>query len=179
MIPLHIITGSDHTSAFFGHGKKKLLTKCMNDPECVKLLQGVGQNLNLQKDVKSEMRQFVLRKTYDEGCCETCGEARASKWCKMNKKRTSRLPPDEDSLNQHLERSKFISYYQLNCQLIEQPITVGHGWDIINGKCRPVRHTCAALPSSFDKCNPPDDYDSESSSDGSESDPEDSSDSDN
>ena len=45
------------------------------------------------------MRQFVLRKIYDEGCCETCGKARASKWCKMKKKRTSRLPPDEDSLD--------------------------------------------------------------------------------
>ena len=59
----------------------------MNDPECVKLLQGVGENLNLQQDVKSEIRQFVLRKIYDEGCCETYGEVRASKWCKMKKKK--------------------------------------------------------------------------------------------
>ena len=27
IIPLHVITGSDHTSAFFGHGKKKVLQK--------------------------------------------------------------------------------------------------------------------------------------------------------
>ena len=72
-----------------------------------------------------------------------------------------------------------MSYCQLNCQLIEHPDPVGHGWGIINGKCRLVCYTCAALPSSFDKCNPPDDYDSESSSDGSESDPGNSSDSDN
>ena len=42
IIPLHIISGSDHTSAFFGHGKKKLLKKCMHDPQSADLLQRVG-----------------------------------------------------------------------------------------------------------------------------------------
>ena len=29
IIPLHVITGSDHTSGFYGHGKKKVLEKVM------------------------------------------------------------------------------------------------------------------------------------------------------
>ena len=169
IIPLHIISGSDHTSAFFGHGKKKLLTKCMNDPECVQLLQNVGRNLHLQENIKSEMRQFVIRKVYGETDFETCGHARASKWSRMKKKRTARLPPDEDSLNQHLERTNFISYCQLNYHLMEHPSPIGHGWDIINGKCRPVRHSCPALPPNFDQLYHQNEYDSESCSDESES----------
>ena len=169
IIPLHIITGSDHTSAFFGHGKKKLLTKCMNDPRCAQLLQNVGRSLQLQENSKAEMRLFVIQKVYGETDHETCGHARASKWSKMKKKRTARLPPDEDSLNQHLERTNFISYCQLNYHLMEHPSPVGHGWDIINGKCRPVCHSCPALPPNFDQVCPQNEYDSESCSDESES----------
>ena len=33
IIPLHVITGSDHTSGFYGQGEKKLLQKVINDPE--------------------------------------------------------------------------------------------------------------------------------------------------
>jgi len=31
IIPLHVISGSDHTSSFYGHGKKKLLEKVVSD----------------------------------------------------------------------------------------------------------------------------------------------------
>ena len=35
IIPLHVITGSDHTSGFYGHGKKKMLQKVISDPEAM------------------------------------------------------------------------------------------------------------------------------------------------
>ena len=99
------------------------------------------------------MKLFVLRNVYDECSNVTCGKARALKWNKMKKKRTAQLPPDEDSLNQHLMRVNFILYCQLNFRLVEHPSPVGHGWEIINGKCKPVRHRNPALPASFEKCN--------------------------
>ena len=42
IIPLHVITGSDHTSAFYGHGKKPVLMKVINDPNARMLLERVG-----------------------------------------------------------------------------------------------------------------------------------------
>ena len=38
IIPLHVITGTDHTSGFYGHGKKKMLQKVISDPEARELL---------------------------------------------------------------------------------------------------------------------------------------------
>jgi hypothetical protein len=38
IIPLHVITGSDHTSGFYGHGKKPVLQKVIIDPEARELL---------------------------------------------------------------------------------------------------------------------------------------------
>ena len=37
-VPLHVITGNDHTSGFYGHGKKPLLQKLVKDPETRELL---------------------------------------------------------------------------------------------------------------------------------------------
>ncbi|KAJ4921706.1 hypothetical protein JOQ06_002006 [Pogonophryne albipinna] len=34
IIPLHVITGSDHTSGFYGHGKKKVMEKAWRRQEC-------------------------------------------------------------------------------------------------------------------------------------------------
>lgn len=52
IIPLHVITGSDHTSGFYSHGKKKLLEKCVNDPEARELLGRVGRVLKYKTILK-------------------------------------------------------------------------------------------------------------------------------
>ena len=83
----------------------------------------------------------------------------------MKKKSTARLPPDEISLNQQLERTNFISYCQLHFDLLEHPSPIGHGWEIINGICKPVRHSRPALPPTLKQFACPDDDSSESSSD--------------
>ena len=87
IIPLHVITGSDHTSGCYGQGKKKLLQKVRNDPGARELLGQVGENLELQDKVKEDMKAFVLSKVYGERADTTCGPARASKWHKMKSKR--------------------------------------------------------------------------------------------
>jgi hypothetical protein len=139
------------------------------------LLGRVGENLELQDKVKDDMKAFVLSKVYDERADTTCGHARASKWHKMKKKSTARLPPDDDTLNQHVKRTNYITYCQLHYNLIEHPSPIGHGWEIMNGKCKPVRHTSPALPdrlkprdSTGDSSNESSDDDSESSDDDSE-----------
>jgi hypothetical protein len=46
----------------------------------------------------------------------------------MKKKSTARLPPDDDTLNQHVEGTNYITYCQLHYNLIEHPSPIGHGW---------------------------------------------------
>ncbi|CAM4305034.1 unnamed protein product [Leuciscus chuanchicus] len=110
IIPLHVITGRDHTSGFYGHGKKKVLEK-------VKI-------------------NFEARELWDEWSADvSCGKARVSKWHKLKNKYSICLPPDDDSLNLHMERTNYLTYCQLHYNLQEHPSPIGHGWELGNGKC--------------------------------------------
>ena len=146
IIPLNVITDSDHTSGFYGHGKKKLLEKVIVNAEARELLGRVGESLKLKDEVRADMKAFVLSIVYGQSANVTCGQARASKWHKLKKKSTILLPPDEDSLDRHVERTNYITYCQLHYNLEEHPCPIGHGWELVNGKCRPVRHTLPPLP---------------------------------
>ncbi|KAJ8347042.1 hypothetical protein SKAU_G00284430 [Synaphobranchus kaupii] len=136
---------SQQLQGFYGHGKKKVLEKVTTNPEARELLGRVGQNLELEDGVRAEMKAFVLSIIYAESADVTCGQARASKWHKLKTKSTIPLPPDDDSLNLHIERANFIAYCQLHYNLFEHPSPIGHGWELVNGKCRPVRHTLPPL----------------------------------
>ena len=76
---------------------------------------------------------------------DTCGQARASKWHKLKKKCIICLPPDDDTLDHHCDRTNFITYCLMNYNLQEHPSPIGNGWELINGKCRAVRHTTPPL----------------------------------
>jgi len=125
-----------------------VLQKIINDPEARELLARAGENLKLRDDVRAEMKTFVLSKVYTERADATCSQARTSKWHKLKRKSTLRLPPDDDSLNHHVERPNYITYCQLHYALFEHLSPIGHGWEILNGKCRPVRYrpTLPPLP---------------------------------
>ena len=120
IIPLHVISGSDHTSAFCGHGKKKLLAKVAKDLQARELLEQVGESLELDDNVRDQMKKFVLTYIYGGSGDVTCGQARASKWNKLKSKSLVRLPPDADSLNHHIERTNYISYCQLNYNMCNE-----------------------------------------------------------
>ncbi len=66
IIPLHVITGSDHTSGFYGHGKKPVLEKAITAPAARELLRRVGETLELEDDVRADMKAFVLSNVYSE-----------------------------------------------------------------------------------------------------------------
>ena len=102
IIPLHILTGSDHTSGFYGHRKKVILEKVMTDPEARELLEQVGESPVLDDKVRKYMTVLVLSHVYAESADVTCAQARASKWHKLKKKSMIRLPPDDDSLDLHV-----------------------------------------------------------------------------
>ena len=60
IIPLHVITGNDHTSGFYGYGKKLVWENMINDSGARELLGRVGERLELQDSVKADMKAFVI-----------------------------------------------------------------------------------------------------------------------
>ncbi len=75
--------------------------------------------------------------------------ARAAKWKGQKKKSLMRLPPDDDSLTQHIKRANYLAYLQRHPDMKRHPSPIGHGWELVNGHCKPVRHTQPALPLSI------------------------------
>ena len=153
-------------------GKKSIFDKLKKDPEARSLLLKVGDTLDLPEDVRNDMRKFVLQKIYGE-MASTCREARAKKWRKMKKKSLSRLPPDEDTLHHHFDRVNYLSYCQKHFRLAQHPSPIHHGWEIINGKYRPIRSTLPAIDCPFEPINSDDEEeeygeDSDDSDSGSE-----------
>ena len=146
IIAAHVISGGDHTSGLYSHGKKTVMKKLSSDAEAIELLENVGDSPELSDEVAHNMEEFVLTKLY--GCVAgiTCSEARAMKWRMQKKKNTMYLPPDTESLYYHLQRTNYITYCQRHVNLIQHPSPLSHGWELVNGLCRPVRYRLSALP---------------------------------
>ena len=49
-------------------------------------------------------------------------------------------PADGDSLHQHRLRANYLAYLARHPALKHHPSPLGHGWDLVDGRCRPVRH---------------------------------------
>ena len=60
-----------------------------------------------------------------------------------------RLLPDDDSLEHHIKCVKFLVYIQRHPDMRRHLSPIGHGWQLVNGYCRPVRRTKPALLSSL------------------------------
>lgn len=78
VLPLHVIIGSDYTLGFYGHGKNKLYRRYL------KILRQesywVGWvSLELQEDVKAEMKEFVFSTVNGESENATCAQSKVSK----------------------------------------------------------------------------------------------------
>ena len=77
----------------------------------------------------------------------TLAELRAAKWRAQKKKSTTRLSQDSDSLQLHLQRANYLSFLQKHPTLQSHPSPLGHGWQLVDGLCLPVRYDLPALPS--------------------------------
>ena len=89
---------------------------------------------------------FARHVIYGDNKSSTMADARATKWKKMKNKSFIRLPPDVDSLRQHCLRTNYLAYLELHPSLKHHPSPLGHGWELVGGRCRPVCHTRPALP---------------------------------
>ena len=149
LIPFHVMTGCDSNSCFYGHGKATLYGKIVKSAEARKLLANCGLNLPLAPDVLNNLISFVIRYVYGDMRSLSLDMSRAAKWKAQKKKSLMRLPPDMDCLTHHIKRANYLSYLQRHPEQKAHPSPIGHGWELVNGRCKPVRHTKSSLPISL------------------------------
>ena len=94
VVPLHVVTGCDATSSFFGIVKRTIWKRVQNNKELL---------ANLSQD---NLDTFVIKYIYN-GKSSTClAEMRAKKWKRLKSKRAksiARIGPDQ-YLNTHRNR---------------------------------------------------------------------------
>ena len=97
--------------------------------------------LDIDEEAIEELFQFTRLVLYGDKTSRTMATARAAKWKAMKKKSFICLPPDVDSLHQHCLRANYLAYLVHHPSLKDHPSPLGHGWELANDHCRPVRHT--------------------------------------
>ena len=164
IVQLHVLTGCDHNCGFYGHGKKAVIKKVMKSSEARVLLHECSDTLPIPAHVLKNLNTFVIKYIYGSkelGCAETQATERE----KMKKKSMQRLMPDEDTLSHICLCANYLAYCQKNFHLSHQPSPIGNGWEIIDGKCHPVRNVLPALPASLLSQSAQSDEDSSDSDD--------------
>ncbi|KAJ8349632.1 hypothetical protein SKAU_G00247620 [Synaphobranchus kaupii] len=152
IVQLHCITGCDANSGFYGKGKSSVYDKVAKSPVAQQQHLQCGDSLDPEEEVVEELFEFtrhvlLLRHViYGDKKSSTMAEAHAAKWKRTKNKSFIRLPPDADSLRQHCLRANFLAYLVPHPSLKHHPSPLGHGWELVGGRCRPVRHTRPALP---------------------------------
>jgi len=110
IVPLHM-TGSDHTSGFYGVGKKVVADRVSKSSEARNLLASCGASLDLTDEAISNLNKFVIKYVYNDNKSLTPSAARASKWRCQKKKSLTRMITDSDSLLYHFKRVNDMTYY--------------------------------------------------------------------
>ena len=146
LVQFHCFTGCDGNSGFYGKGKKSLYQLVEKSPVAKRLLMHCGDSLNMAEDVIEDLFQFTRHIIYGDNKSTTMAESHAAKWKQMKNKTFLRLPPDADSLRQHCLRANYLSYLMRHPSLKNHPSPIGHGWQLVDGHCRPVHHRNIALP---------------------------------
>ena len=146
MISLHAMSGSDHTSRFYGKGKKVIADRVSESADARRQLGSLGQNLIVSEDTVQDMVQFVIKYVYNDDKSKTPAEARVLKWKAQKKKNLQRIPPDIESLKLHITHANYISYIQRNFHLKTHASPLNHGWHLVNDLCVPLKADSPPLP---------------------------------
>ena len=109
ILQLHFFSGSDCTSSFFNHGKKSIYPKLIQQ-DAISKLESVGDSLPITDNILNDLRELTKQNIYKIKDAKSMGEARAIKYNRLNKKNTSLIPPDDDSLTFHSARTNYITW---------------------------------------------------------------------
>ena len=152
IVPLHIHTGADAVSGFYGHGKKSIFQSVVKSEEACELLTSVGKIIPVTEATLERIALFTIKYVYGDKVSKTLSEAHAVKWNRMKKKSTQRIPPDHDSHDLKVKRVNYQVYILLSYDKPEPPPSpLDNGWNLVDGKCQPLRYVSAPLPKNLDE----------------------------
>ena len=109
IVPLHAMTGCDHTSRYYGIGKIKVTKRVKKFPDTRKLISACGENIMITDDDIQKWTQFVIKyilKLQEQNDCRSQSiKVKTTK----KKKSLTRMIPDMDSLIHHTKRANYIA----------------------------------------------------------------------
>ena len=94
-----------------------------------------------RQEVPDDLYQFTSQVIYGDKKSSAMADARAAKWKTMKNKSFIRLPSYADSLRQHCLCANYLAYLVRHPSLKHHPSPVGHGWELVCGRC-PPHATC-------------------------------------
>ena len=141
IVPLHVMTGCDVTSNFFGVGKRTMLKQVQKSTETQMLLKNFShENFN----------KLIIGYIYNDKVNTTLTELKAQKWKNMKNRKAktfARIGPDVDSNFHSNERDMYYAHVLLNFQRPASPgFPVNHGYQIPNGPCMSIINSKSPLP---------------------------------
>ena len=105
LVGLHCLTGCDSVSAFYGKGKKKALSLLLKDNTLCSAFKDLGEQFNITPDMVIALQKFVC-KLYGQNDAETVNKARFNMF-RLARKSEMAMPPNKDSLTQHIKRANY------------------------------------------------------------------------
>ncbi len=112
------------------------------------------------------MQKFVIRYIYNDKKSQSLPESRASKWRALKRKTRLRIPPDEDTLQHHIQRANYQAFVWLSCKdSPPAPSPLQHGWTQESGRILPIKHYLPPLPRNLQQLLVATEVNDESSSD--------------
>lgn len=133
LIGLHVFTGCDSVSSFKGKGKLAAIKIMMASEEFLEAFIQLGSEWSVSDDLVRVLEKFICH-LYGQVGCTSVDNCRYN-WLRLGNQSDSTLPPNKDSLLQHILRANYqAAIHRRSLQsLIGAPTPLLHGWRMENG----------------------------------------------
>ena len=128
LIGLHVFTGCDTTSAFYGKGKKRAFNLVYQNQAYIEAFCELGKRFVISSELLCVLEQFVAE-LYGWPETSNVNEVRYKAFCAPSVSNQS-LPPTHDALMLHTTRANYQAaiHRRAMVQFIQSPDPVHHGW---------------------------------------------------
>ena len=151
----HALTGCDQTSYFSGAGKSRIFEKALDHHGSFKLLDALTSKSILTKETSKDIQKFVRTIVYSGKEDESYVGTRTRMYKNMKNKSSVGLPPDPDSLLQHIRRVQLqtVIWCSSGETMIESLNPEEYGWmvDETNENIEPLWFSGPQLPPSLNR----------------------------
>ena len=147
LLPFHVLTGCDSTSAFSGIGKKKAWKVMLRNEQIQRDLSSLGGSPAIQDRVHEVDESFICSIYTSGKIFSSADDARYFLFCQRSAK-SEELPPTSDCLSHHTKRANVQEFIWKRALVPLQnvPSAEGNGWKFENDKLVPVLMTKSPAP---------------------------------